>query len=72
MTYKSVADLRSKHFGRSSPQGPNSFIFMQILGKFGKIVSWRPTPLELAPPPWGNPGSAIADVELCCYVMQSP
>ena len=30
---------------------------MQFLGKFGRIVCWRP-PGELAPPPWGNPGSA--------------
>ena len=32
-----------------SPGGPNSFNFMQFLGKFGKIVSWRP-PGKLAPP----------------------
>ena len=38
------------------PGGPNSFNFMQFLGKFGKIVCWRP-PGELAPPPRGNPGS---------------
>ena len=31
--------------------------FMQFLGKFGKIVCWRP-PGELVPPPRGNPGSA--------------
>ena len=43
-----MADLRG---------GPNSFNFMQFLGKFGKIVCWRP-PGELAPPPRGNPGSA--------------
>ena len=39
--------------------GPNSFDFMQFLGKFGKIVCCRPPPGELAPP-WGNPGSAAA------------
>ena len=49
------------------PRGPNSFNFMQFLGKFGKIVCWRP-PGELAPPPRGNPGSATAFN--CC--MQSP
>ena len=40
---------------------PNSFNFMQFLGKYGKIVCWRP-PGELAPPPRGNPGSATAIV----------
>ena len=37
--------------------GPNSFNFMQFLGKFGKIVCWRPPPRELVPPPRGNPSS---------------
>ena len=37
---------------------PNSFNFMQFLGKFGKIVCWRP-PGELARPLPGSPGSAI-------------
>ena len=41
------------------PGGPNSFNFMQFLGKFGKIVCWCP-PGELVPPPQGNPGSATA------------
>ena len=27
------------------PERPNSFDFMQFLGKFGKIICWRP--------PWG-------------------
>ena len=44
------------------PRGPNSFNFMQFLGKFGKIVCWRPPPRELAPPPRGNPGSATGRV----------
>ena len=35
---------------------PNSFNFMQFLGKFGKIICCRPR--ELAPPSRGNPGSA--------------
>ena len=52
----SVADLRGGREGRVPPGGPNSFNFMQFLGKFGKIVCWRPR--ELAPPPRGNPGSA--------------
>ena len=39
------------------PGGPNSFNFMQFLGKFGKIIL-APPPGELAPPPQGNPGSA--------------
>ena len=48
----------SKGGARHAPSGgPNSFNFMQFLGKFGKIVCWRP-PGELEPPPRGNPGSA--------------
>ena len=39
------------------PPRPNSFNFMQFLGRFGRIVCWPP-PGELAPPPRGNPGSA--------------
>ena len=27
---------------RGAPGGPTSFNFMQLLGKFGKIVCWRP------------------------------
>ena len=50
-----VADLRGAR------GGPDSFNFMQFLGKFGKIICWRsPLPGELAPPPRGNPGSATA------------
>ena len=37
---------------------------MQFLGKFGKIVCWRPPPGELAPPPRGNPGSTTDTVVL--------
>ena len=33
---------------------------MQFLGKFGKIVCWRPPPGELVHPPRGNPGYATA------------
>ena len=51
-----MADLRGRK-GRP-PGGPNSFNFMQFLGKFDNIVCWRPLPGELAPPPRGNPGSA--------------
>ena len=56
---KPVADLRRGREGRP-PVGPNSFNFMQFLGKFGKIVCWRPPPPpgELVPSPRGNPGSA--------------
>ena len=42
------------------PGGPNSFNFMQFLGKFGKILCWCP-PRELANPSRGNPGSATAN-----------
>ena len=38
---KAVADLRGE--GASDGHGgPDSFNFMQFLGKFGKIVCWRP------------------------------
>ena len=40
---------------------PNSFNFMQFLGKFCKIVCWHP-PGGLAPPPQGGPASATARV----------
>ena len=52
-----VADLRGAQGICAPPGGPNSFNFMQFMGKFGKIICWRP-PGELAPPPRGNPGSA--------------
>ena len=53
-----MADLREGTRERAPPLGgPNSFNFMQFLGKYGKIVCWRP-PGELAPPPRKNPGSA--------------
>ena len=55
-----VADLHSNILDARPPPpgGPNSFNFMQFLGKLGKIVCWAPPPEELAPPPRGNPGSA--------------
>ena len=31
------------------PPGPNSFNFMQFLGKFGKIKCWRPPPESWRP-----------------------
>ena len=54
-----VVDLRRVQ-GMHAPGGPNSFNFMQFLGKFGKIVCWPPR--GLAPPPRGIPGSATAAV----------
>ena len=41
------------------PQGPNSYNFMQFLGKFGKIVGWRP--------PWrvGAPSSGKSWIPHC-------
>ena len=44
-TPQSVADLRRGGRARGTcppPGGPNSFNFMQFLGKFAKIVCWRP------------------------------
>ena len=50
-----VADLRGARGTRTPPpEGPSSFNFMQFLGKFGKIVCWRPPgPLlgEILDPP---------------------
>ena len=40
-----LANLRGVCHWREPPRGPNSFNFMQCLGKFGKIVCWRsPSP----------------------------
>ena len=58
--YYPLADHRGAR--RTPPGGPNSFNFMQFLGKFGKIVRWRP-PGEMASPPRGNPGSATGYLE---------
>ena len=42
---------------------------MQFLGKFPKIVRWRPPPRELAAPPRGNPGSATGMNLFCCVLV---
>ena len=42
---------------------------MQFLGNFGKIVCSHP-PGELAPPPWGNPGSATDPDSINCTYLQ--
>ena len=60
----------SKGGGAWPPLGPNSFNFMQFLGKFAKIVCWRP-PGELAPRPRGNPGSATAMVEMLVMIEKN-
>ena len=48
-----------KFWMRAPPRGPNSFNFMQFLGKFGKIVCWRP--------PWrvGAPSSGKSWIRHC-------
>ena len=39
----SIGGSKGGREGRAPPPGgPNSFNFMQFLGKFGKIVCWRP------------------------------
>ena len=44
---------------RGAPPLPNSFNFMQFWENLAKsYVGASPPPGELAPPPWGNPGSA--------------
>ena len=58
-----MADLRGAQ--GTPPRGPNSFNFMQFLGKFIKFVCWRPPPGELMPPPRGNPGSATGMYQDC-------
>ena len=37
-----VADLDCKILDVQPPWGPNSFHFMQLLGKFDKILCWHP------------------------------
>ena len=39
---KSMNSGGSKRGVRDAPPGPNSFNLMQLLGKFGKVVCWRP------------------------------
>ena len=46
----------------SAPVGPNSFNFMQFLGKFGKIVYWCP--------PGVNPGSTTVLFAKKCIKMK--
>ena len=51
-----------KFWTRAPPGGPNSFNFMQFLGKFGKIVCWRP--------PWGvgAPSSGKSWIRHCIFI----
>ena len=37
-----MADLHSEIVDAPLPWGPNSFNFVQFLGKFGKIICWYP------------------------------
>ena len=69
--YTPVADLRGgARDVRPPPGGPNSFNFMQFLGKFGKIVCWRP--------PWGvgAPSSGKSWIRHCtpthCILKYTP
>ena len=55
-----LADIRGG--APSSPWGPNSFNFMQFLGKFAKIVYWR-LPWRVGAPPHGTPGSATGSLK---------
>ena len=57
----SIGGSKGGRQGRAPPPpplGPNSFIFMQFLGKFGQNNRLAPPPWGLAPPRLGNPGSA--------------
>ena len=60
---------RSKGAGGTTPGGPNSFNFVQFLGKFGKIVCLCAHPESWRPPPRGNPGSATAFVVSITFPM---
>ena len=65
-SHKISSDLQKIQFSASGgskgggrpPTAQNFLDFMQFLGKFDKIVCWRPPPRGSAPPPTGNPGSA--------------
>ena len=52
--YQPVADLRGARETRPFPGGPNSFNFMQFLGKLGKILCWRPPPQRVGEPTSGK------------------
>ena len=56
-----MADVKGVRGTR--PPGPNSFNFMQFLGKFGKIVCWRP--LEI----WSPHLREILDPPLAKHVL---
>ena len=56
--YKAVEDPRVSTKD-VQPLAQKFFIFMQFSGKIGQIIGWC-LPLEFAPPPLGNPGSATA------------
>ena len=43
--------LHTSSGSRERPQVPNSFNFMQFLGKFGKIICWRSHLGEILDPP---------------------
>ena len=59
--HKSVADLRgARGMHAPPPGGPNSFNSMQFFGKIWQNHMLPPP--GLAPPPWGNPGSATANI----------
>ena len=67
--HQAVADLRGVR-GMRAPWGPNSFNFVQFLGKFGKIVCWRAPPgswcpllREILDPPLSRDLANLGDFE---------
>ena len=58
--YYPLADLRGARDAHPSG-GPNSFNFMQVLEKFGKIICWPPLG-GWRPQPRGNPWSPLLPV----------
>ena len=59
ITFQPSGGSKGGRRGRAPPPGPNSFNFMQFLGKFDKFVCWRP--------PWGvgAPSSGKSWIRYC-------
>ena len=59
--YEISGGSKGGHRGRVPPWGPKFFQFHAVFGKFWQNRMLA-TPVELAPPPQGNPGSATENV----------
>ena len=65
-----LADLRGEP--GTPPRGPNSFNFMQFLGKNWLNNSFSHPPLELAPPPRDILDPPLVPLHFCCKFQESP